>query len=293
MLNFYKGRALAKISGGEYNNEILYIDTQDKKDEKDEKKKYGGCCNCKKCSKKCSYKPCCKKCQVYYEESESSEYSDLGDSFEITDRGKMLPIPKVDERSVDYIAGPAGSGKSTYAAQLATAFKKIYPEKDFFIFSRTDAKDDPAFKKLRPIQVKINDSIVENPIDISKELTGGCLILFDDCNTIQDDKQKKAVDKLMADIMEVGRKLYIWIIMTNHLVIPNERKVARTILNEMQSLTVFPKSGSTQQIRYCLKQYYGLNNSQIENILNLPSRWITIYKNYPMCVLYEGGAFIL
>ena len=61
----------------------------------------------------------------------------------------------------------------------------------------------------------------------------------------------------------------------------------------MQSLTVFPKSGSSQQIRYCLKQYYGLNNKQINAILSLPSRWITIYKNYPMCVLYEKGAFVI
>jgi hypothetical protein len=287
MLNFKRGRPLAKISGGQLNGEIIYIDREEDNDQK-----YGGCCNCKKCSKKCIIKPCCKKCKVYYEDSESSESEDIGDNFEIED-GKLLPIPKVNERSVDFIAGPSGSGKSTYASQLATSFKKIYPEKDFFIFSRTDAKNDPAFSRLRPIQIKIDESIVDNPIDITKELTGGCLILFDDCNTVQDDKQKKAIDKLMADIMEVGRKLNIWIIMTNHLVIPNEKKIARTILNEMQSLTVFPKSGSTQQIRYCLKQYYGLNNKQINEIISLPSRWVTIYKDYPMSVLYDKGAFIL
>lgn len=291
MLNFNKGRPLAKISGGKYNGEILYIDTED------EDKEYCGGCNCKKCSEKCYKKPCCKKCKMYSEESESSEYESNdcffdGKYFEILN-GKLLPIPNVNERSVDFIAGPSGSGKSTYAANLAKTFKKIHPEKDFFVFSRTDSKKDPAFKGLRPIQVTIDESIVENPIDITKELTGGCLILFDDCNTISDDKQKKAINHLMDDIMEVGRKLNIWIIITNHLVIPNEKKVARTIMNEMQSLTVFPKSGSAQQIRYALKQYYGLNNLQIEQILNIPSRWITIFKSYPQCVLHEKGAYIL
>lgn len=281
MFSFKSGRPIAKIAGGKYNGEILYL----KKDEEEMK-----CCKCKRCSKKCLIKPCCKKCNKYLSSSESEE--DLGDYFEIDD-GKMIPIPKVDERSVDYIAGPSGSGKTTYSTNLARAFKKIYPEKDFLVFSRADIKNDPAFAGMRPAQVIIDESFVENPIDITKELTAGCLILFDDCNTIPDDKQKRAVDKLMADIMEVGRKLGIWIIITNHLVIPNERKVARTIMNEMQSLTVFPQSGSSQQIRYCLKQYYGLNNKQIDQILAIPSRWITVSRHYPMFILHEKGAFIL
>ena len=82
----------------------------------------------KNVSKKCEKKPCCGGCRMCYEEDE-----DLGKIFSIDD-GKLIPIPKVDERSVDYIAGPSGSGKSTYASGLARAFKRIYPEKDFFIF---------------------------------------------------------------------------------------------------------------------------------------------------------------
>jgi adenosyl cobinamide kinase/adenosyl cobinamide phosphate guanylyltransferase len=285
MLNFKKGRPLAKISGGEFNGEILYINK-----ENNDEQTCGGC-NCKKCSKRCVNKPCCKKCKIYFEESESSD-DNIGDIMQIDD-GKLIPIPSIDERSIDYIAGPSGSGKSTYAANLAKSFKKIFPEKDFFIFSRTNSKNDPAFKGVKQIQVTIDESIVENPIDITKELTNGCLILFDDCNTISDDKQKKAIDHLMKDILEVGRKLNIWIIITNHLVIPDERKLARAMMNEMQSLTVFPKSGSAQQISYCLKHYYGLSKKQIEQIINLPSRWVTIYKSYPQCVLYDKGAYIL
>lgn len=278
MLSFNKGRPLAKIYGGKLNGEIIYLNNNEEMDT-------GPCC--KKCSKRCVKRPCCGGCNMCYEQDE-----DIGDSMEIDD-GKLVPIPNIDQRSVDYIAGPSGSGKSTYASTLAKAFTRLFPEKNFYVFSRTDARNDPVFAGMRPIQITIDESIVEHPIDITRELTGGCIVLFDDCNTIQDDKQKKAIDKLMADIMEVGRKLGIWIIITNHLVIPNEKKVARTIMNEMQSLTVFPKSGSVQQIRYCLKQYFGLNNKQIDEIINLPSRWVTVYKNYPMCVLYDKGAYIL
>lgn len=280
MFNLSKGRPLAKIIGGELDGEF-YLKTDD-----DQQMDEGPCC--KKCSTKCQKKPCCGGCRMCYED----EDDELGEVFEIDD-GKLVQLPKIDERSVDYVSGPSGSGKTTQAVGLMRAFKRIYPEKDIYVFSRADVRNDRAFAGIRPTQITIDESIVKQPIDITKELTGGCMVLFDDCNTVQDDKQKKAIDKLMADIMEVGRKLGIWIIITNHLVIPNEKKVARTILNEMQSLTVFPKSGSVQQIRYVLKNYFGLNNKQIEEIVTLPSRWVTIYKNYPMSVLYEKGAFLL
>jgi hypothetical protein len=271
MLNFDRGRAIAIINGKEYNNEILYIDSEDKK-----------CCGCMRCSAGCSYKKCCRKCKYS---------SNLGRKINLRN-SKLTPLPKINERSVDYIAGPSGSGKSSYAVNMAKIFKKVNPKSDIYIFSRTDIDNDPAFDGLDYHQVKIDESIITDPIDIT-ELNEGCFILFDDCGTIQNDKYKKAVEKLMGDIMEVGRKLNIWITITNHLVIPNDKKFARTIMNEMQTLTVFPKSGSAQQIRYCLKNYYGMNNSQIDYILNLPSRWVTIHKNYPMCVVYETGAFIL
>jgi ABC-type polar amino acid transport system ATPase subunit len=206
----------------------------------------------------------------------------------------MIPIPDLDNRFVEYIAGPSGSGKSTIASEIATEFKKKNPSKPIYIFSRTEAEKDPAFTKLKPYQIEIDESLLDDPVDITQEITeGGCLMIFDDCGTIHNDKLRKEVEKIMADAMEVGRKLNCNIIITNHLVIPNEKKFARTVLNEMNMLTVFPKSGSSQQIKYALKTYYGLNNNQIEKILKLPSRWVRISKTCPQYVLYQGGAFIL
>ncbi len=254
MFSINDGKPMAKIVGGEYNGEILYLRAES-------------------------------------DESESDESEDLGTAVEFD--GKLVPLLDVNQRSVVYIAGPSGSGKTTYALNLVKNYKKIFPNKDFYLFSRTDYKDDPAYSGMKIQQVKLDENLLENPINIEKELRGGSILLFDDCNTIQDDKIKKQIDKLMADIMEVGRRMDITIIITNHLVIPNERKIARTILNEAQILTVFPKSGSSQQITYALKTYFGLTKKQINEILSLPSRWVTIYKNYPMCVMYETGIFIL
>jgi hypothetical protein len=261
---------------------------------------------CRYCHKRyCLEEPCCDNCRIYYDndsehsesftetESEEEHPKMLGKEF-IPKGGKMLPLPNFEERFVEYIAGPSGSGKSTIAARLAEQFKNMYPHKPIYIFSRTDSNQDPAFTKLRPIQVEIDESLIDNPLDITQEVTeGGCLMIFDDCNTIHNDKVKKEVDKLMSDAMEVGRKLNCNIIITNHLVIPNEKKFARTMLNEMNMMTIFPKSGSSQQIKYALKTYYGLDNKQIQKILSAPGRWVRISKNYPQYVLHEGGAYIL
>ena len=229
---------------------------------------------------------------VYLNKNDDSESSDEEKIIELPKTCKFEPRLNPYQRTVSYICGPSGSGKSTYAAELIRAYLN-FQEKEFYIFSRTDCRGDPAFKDLKYTQIAINESLIEDPIDITQDLIGGSLVLFDDCNTIQNKKLKDVVEKIMEDILEVGRKLDITIIITSHLVIPNSKNFARTIMNELQYLTVFPKSGSSQQIRYALKTYFGLSNKQIDDILQIKSRWITISKSYPMYVLSERLAYIL
>jgi hypothetical protein len=280
---------------------------------------------CKWHDKMCRKEPCCKKCDMweFEEELNSENYSeeediteDSSSSYEereieyikgpsgsgmkvgimttFNSKKKLHPIPDLETRFIEYVAGPSGSGKSTIASELAMQFKNVYPNKPIYIFSRTDCRKDPAFAMLKPIQIAVDESLIDDPIDITQEISEtGCLIIFDDCQTIHNDKIKKEVDKLMVDAMEVGRKLNCNMIITNHLVIPNEKKLARTIMNEMNMLTVFPKSGSAQQIKYTLETYWGMNNKQIKDILAINSRWLRISKNYPQYVLWDNGAKIL
>jgi hypothetical protein len=206
----------------------------------------------------------------------------------------LVPIPDPNNRFIAYIAGPSGSGKSTYAAELATQFKKINPDKKIYIFSRTEAELDPVYQKLKPIQIPIDEELITNPIDITTEMSeNGCLIIFDDTETIHNEKLKKEIQKLIMDALEIGRKLNCNLIITNHLVIPSNKNFARVLLNEIQTLTVFPKSGSSKQIMYALETYFGLNKKQIKELFLLNSRWVTISKSYPMYVMFNKGCYIL
>ena len=258
MLSLSKGTPIAKDS-----NDIIYLDTEDANENSRDS----------------------------YDADSDSYDTDIGKEYESD--GKLEPLMDMTDRDLVYIAGPSGSGKSTFAVNLINRFMRVYPKYPFYLFSRTHHKDDPAFKGMRVNQVMLDESLISDPIDITKELTDGSIVLFDDINTVQDDKIKKAINKLLEDILEVGRKLRIWCVITNHLVIPNEKKIARTVLNELKKIVVFPKSGSSQQISYALKQYFGLSKKQIEDIIQLPSRWVLVSKSYPMYVTHERGIYIL
>ena len=116
-----------------------------------------------------------------------------------------MPLMNVEDRAVEYIAGPSGSGKTSMAVQLINSYLKAYPKKDFYIFSRTNWKDDPAFKKLKkkPLQVPIDESLLTFEIDITTEMAKS-IVLFDDITTIQDQKLKKKIESIICDVLEVG-----------------------------------------------------------------------------------------
>jgi hypothetical protein len=215
------------------------------------------------------------------------------ESIKLVPESKLKILMDYKDRKVYFVGGPAGSGKTFFCAALIRDYLKMFPDCEFYFVSRTLGKDDPALKDLKINQIRLDQALLDNPINIEKEIGKRSIFFFDDCNTITDDKLKKYVEKLMADIMEVGRRLNINIIITQHLLCGNEKKVSRSIMNELNYMTFFPRSGSSQAISYCLKTYFGLTKKQIDKILGLPSRSVTIMKGYPMTVLYEGGVYIL
>jgi len=193
---------------------------------------------------------------------------------------------------VSYIAGPSGSGKSTYAAMLIKSFKKEHPKANIYGFSRTNLKEDPAFSKLKILQVRLDNSIITDPINI-QDMEKGSMVVFDDVGTIADNNIRNAVFHTMEDIMEVGRRMNLFVVITNHLVNPNDKKFGRTVMNEMQSFTFFPRSGSSAQIIYALKTYCGFDAKQIKEVMKLPSRWVTVFRGYGTTVMHLHGAYVL
>lgn len=204
--------------------------------------------------------------------------------------GLFVPIPDVNkERVIYYVFAPSGAGKTYLTANILKQWMKLYPKKDVYILSKLT--DDKVIDDLGPRIKRINiETLKESPIDVT-EIPEGSMVVFDDCDCIEDKQINDAILKLENSIYQVGRHHKISCIKTSHL--GSDYKRTRVVLSESHYIVVYPNAGSFQQVQYVLKTYMGLSNSDIQDIKNLRSRWVLCSRNYPQYVLYETGCYLL
>lgn len=201
---------------------------------------------------------------------------------------KIKPIHTITGRLSAYFAGSAGSGKSSMMAEFIKSYKKLYPQRAVYIVSRTNYKQDPAFKDLKMIQLNITE-----PLDFVKEGFGKCMFVFDDVSTFTDKDMQSNIFSLIKDLLEVARKNEISVLVSNHLINPNEKNLGRVIMNELDLLIIFPRGASRHHICYALSTYFGVTKSIINRICNSDSRYAIISKTYPNYVLEDKHVYPL
>jgi hypothetical protein len=211
---------------------------------------------------------------------------------------RPLPIKRGDQyRECLYIFGPTGSGKSYYAMTYSNLWLKMFTKPGNIIYRFSRVKEDKSFSRIDKKFIKnvtIDERMITEPI--TPEQLHGSLTIFDDIDTLPDtDPKDKAIKnsvlKLREDLLQTGRHESVYVINTSHLGM--NWKGTRSSINEATSVTFFPSSGTTGGINKFLKTYAGLMRHQIEKIMSLPSRWVTLYMNSPRYVLYECGAYLL
>jgi len=278
VLSFSSGRPIAKIEGGELNEEILHI----KEDNEDNSESYSDetCSDCEEecCDychpKKCIRKPCCRGCGIYRGSGKKIKKQELdaGTKFDLPN-GKLMFVPNIDTRETIYIAGPGGSGKSTLASKYLEMYKKLFPKNPIIIFSNKDK--DEVLDRLKPLRYIIDESIITDPPDLNRELKDGACVLFDDC-IFSDDKINKSIQKLIDMVLQLGRSAGVYCVIVSHVL--NEGKKTKVTWTEVHGVCMFPKSGNRYQMEYALKNYVGLGKKDIDKILNLKSRWVFVGK---------------
>ena len=191
------------------------------------------------------------------------------------------------ERQVFMVSGMSGSGKSTYTASLCRTYKKQFPTNSIILFSNKPS--DPVFDRLEYVQrILINEDLLEDPITLNE--MEDSLIVFDDVEYSSNKQIDNELDRIRDLILQQGRSYHCSFVYITHQ--SNNYKQTRTILNECNSITIFPSMTTRYSLNYLLSKYYGFSKDQITKICRLPSRWVTIYKSPPL-ITYSSGAYLI
>ena len=303
MISFKEGIKVAAVCGGEYNGREIFINTNEQEepdrdledediydildDEDFNMNKY----------KQLSYRdrvkleralklhtePIDEYLVPKYKQSSLKLNEMLKKELKLTS-GEMLPIPSEKSESV-YLAGKNGSGKSILGGFYACEYHSMFPKNQIFIFTKHE--DEKAYKLVPHKEILHDNELLQEPIDI--KLLSNSLVIFDDCDQIQDKKVEKNLRSLNNDLITAGRKYNIHILTIQHQLM--DYKNTRNIINEATRV-VFYNSGSKYHITRYLKVYAGLEPAIIKKILALKSRWTMISMDIPTYILHEHGIFI-
>jgi len=118
------------------------------------------------------------KCKFEYDRRSKKELI-------IHDEGIVQALPNYQDAERTYIAGPTGSGKSTYVARYLQQLKKVFPDRDIFLFS--DVNEDEVLDKIGIMRIKLDENFLENTP--SPETLHDSIVIFDDIDSIEDKKK--------------------------------------------------------------------------------------------------------
>ena len=201
---------------------------------------------------------------------------------------QIIPDKYKDERQTFYVTGPSGSGKSTFISGYIVEHLKAYPDSRIYLFS--DKDDDEKLDKYDLLRVMLDDSLIENPIDID-EFPEDSLVIFDDIDSLS-GKLRKSVYALINKLLKVGRSYRISVIVTAHDF--SNYNETRSIIQESRYVIVFARfSSSKHHLETFLKTYIGLDKDMIEKVYKSRSRWQGFYRIAPRYMITSDEIEIL
>lgn len=193
------------------------------------------------------------------------------------DYGKSTNLfPVITEPSFRcLITGGSGSGKTVFASEFLKANK---PRKGAGIFLFSPFEEDPSIKNkdIIPIKLETYEKEYDRPFDI-EDLPKGSICIFDDVDTYNKQYRQAYLD-VRDTLMERGRHLDISTINIQHN--PLQGVKGKIVLRESMYYVVFPRF-NVRDTKVLLKSYTGMTAEQINEVMNIDSRWIMIKKSVP------------
>ena len=194
---------------------------------------------------------------------------------------ELLPPSDPNTRSVYYIAGASGSGKSYIARGLAEKYKKLFPDREIYLISKLNEDSTlDNMKTGKPKRINVQTLIDDYP---KLEEFQDCMIIFDDYDTF-DGKTGKIVQQLIDDLAIQGRHTNTTMLCLTHYI--TNYKKTRLMLNEATHFVVYPQSTSFNALKYLLSHHLGLDKDELHSLKKM-GRWVCFGKNYPQYMISQ------
>lgn len=222
------------------------------------------------------------------DEKEEDEITKAFRKLDLPDDQKFQQVVNPDtERSISYITGASGSGKSTYIASYCKQYKKVFPKNEIYVFSALN--EDESLDACKPKRIMIDERMISDPLVV--EDFKDSMVIFDDIDVISNKQLRESVYHVLNALLETGRHTRSSVCISNHL--PTAGKDTRRVLNECHQVIYFPHSGSAKALKYLLTEYLGLDKASMSKIKKLKTRWCCIFKNYPTIAMTEHNMWLL
>ena len=204
------------------------------------------------------------------------------------DKGVIFPLPRQKSERL-YISAPSGAGKSTFVGKyLKLLLKGKNKDRPFFLFSRVE--EDKPLDKYDPIRIPLTrGEFNTEPLDPLE--FEDSIIVFDDIDTLADKGLLKYIQDFRDDLLECGRHYGITTISTTHQIL--NFNSTRTLLNEAQAVVIFPRCCGNYQMKNFLERYMGFDKDEIDYVKKLPTRWLYLYKEYPLYMIWNKGVKVI
>lgn len=201
------------------------------------------------------------------------------------DSGKFVILPNVKSERV-FIAGASGVGKSCLTSMYIHEYKQLFPKREVYLFSTHE--NEKAYQHHNINQILLDEKFAAEKYNLTD--LQNSLIIFDDCDNLQNSKLSSKITLLNNDLISNGRKYNIHVVTLSHQLMDYKR--TRLLLTEANKVVFFLGSGKYHINRY-LRVYCGFDNDQIKKILKLRSRWVCLGFTIPNYFISEHEIGIL
>jgi hypothetical protein len=234
----------------------------------------------------CAIKVDGKKDKIVYLDEKSNSTNNYPS---LKTEGKFQYLPNKDkERTILYVLGSSGSGKSYYTASYALEYHKMFPKRPIYILSYVDS--DSSIDRIKTARrINLKEEFMNAELE-AEDFTES-LVIFDDCDCISDKPLKVKVRDILTKLLNTGRHTKTSVIYLSHIACGGME--TKGILNEAHAIVFFPQSLGGRTRKYLLDNYLGLNKKQQERLDTIDTRAICIVKSYPMCILAEKEIYTL